>query len=94
MMPRKKTSIDVFAEILIEEKLDKCERPCPGEMAYVAIASKLIQERLREYYQSAGVKPPRTSTVRNWFYGKCPDWAIAVLYNTLGAKSGRKLVAR
>ena len=93
-MPRKATNIDTFVEILIKD-VPLSQRPCPGETTYVSIGAKLIQQRLTKYYQHAGVEPPQFKTVRNWFYYGCPDWAIAVLYNIVGAKvNAGNLVAR
>jgi hypothetical protein len=93
-MARKPTNIDTFAEILIED-LPASLRPCPGEMTYVAVGARLIQEKLREYYKNAGLEPPQFQAIRNWFYYGSPDWAIAVLHNILGAKvNAGNLVSR
>jgi len=91
-MPRKATNIDTFVEILIED-VPISQRPCPGEMTYVSIGAKLIQQRLAKYYQDAGVEPPQFKTVRSWFYYGCPDWVIAVLHNIVGVRTNARDMA-
>jgi hypothetical protein len=84
-MPRTTTQIDKFAEKLINE-LPPHARAYPGEMSYVAIASRLIHKRLSDYFQGTGVEPPSVAAIRLWFYDGCPKWAIAILANLLSEK--------
>ncbi|MBD2437331.1 hypothetical protein [Nostoc sp. FACHB-110] len=79
-MPRKLTQIDTFAQKLIEE-LPPSQRYYPGENMYVGTATRLIQRKLKEYYQGTGAKEPQLSAIRSWFYSGCPEWAIAALYH-------------
>lgn len=75
-MPRKLNKIDIFAQVLIGQT----QRPVyPGEYEYVSTASRLILTQIEKYFEGTGAQPPAPKTVKNWFYGECPDWAIAIL---------------
>lgn len=84
-MTRQLTKIDTFAQKLIEE-LPPSQRPYPGESNYVATSSRLIHQKLLEFYRDTGAEPPRLNAIRNWFYIDCPDWVIAVLHHVLNRK--------
>lgn len=84
-MARKPSEIDKFAEILIKTLPN--DRPCFDERGYVKVASRQIHRLMADYYRGTGVEPPSVDSIRIWFYSGCPDWAIAVMANTLNQKS-------
>lgn len=75
-MPRKLNKIDTFAQTLIGQQGRSIY---PGEYEYVAYSSRLILMQIEKYFEGTGAQPPAPKTVKNWFYGECPHWAIAIL---------------
>lgn len=83
--PRANKSIQKL-ELLSQQLLEKQglgSRYEPGERDFVSTSSRSIYNIFQKLFAEAGVEPPARATIRDWFYGSCPSWAIATLNSYL-----------
>jgi hypothetical protein len=67
---------------LAQKALDKAGlggRFYPEERDFISTSARIFTPMIEQFLAPTGGQAPTLSTVRDWFYRGCPDWAIAVL---------------